>query len=404
VVNFHNANRRPYELVGMTGKFHKSWGDFGTLKNRAALEFECFRMIASGVKCCVGDQMHPSGQLDPAVYRMIGEVYQNIKDREPWCVQSRKVAEIGVITANRELAHRFEMNASDEGVMRMLMELHQPFDFIHSRTDLNAYKLIILPDFVCLTDELARKLEQYLARGGKLLLTHRSGLNLEQSAFASPAFGVRYLGPSRHAPEYVRLKDGFRKTIEPMDYCFYEEGIQVEALPGAQILGEIVEPYFNRAYDRFSSHCQTPPAKLTNIPAIVKTANVIYISKPIFKDYKLNGVKVYRDIVKNCMDMLYPEPLLVSDLPTTAEVTVRRQPDRHVLHLLHYVPQKRSQEIEIVEDVIPLYNRTVRLRLPEKPSRVYVAPERKELHFTYGEGYVQFVVPEIVGHQMVVFE
>ena len=53
--------------LGMTGKFHTSWGDFSSFKNQAALEFECFQMLANGAACCIGDQLHPRGRLSPPV-------------------------------------------------------------------------------------------------------------------------------------------------------------------------------------------------------------------------------------------------------------------------------------------------------------------------------------------------
>ena len=36
------------QLVGMNGRFHKSWGDFGGLKNQAALDYECLSFLANG--------------------------------------------------------------------------------------------------------------------------------------------------------------------------------------------------------------------------------------------------------------------------------------------------------------------------------------------------------------------
>ena len=50
---------------GQTGKFHTSWGDFHSFKNLAALQFECFRMIAMNAKCMIGDQLPPSGASNP---------------------------------------------------------------------------------------------------------------------------------------------------------------------------------------------------------------------------------------------------------------------------------------------------------------------------------------------------
>ncbi len=64
----------PTELLAMTGRFHTTWGDFGGLRNRAALEFESFQGLAHGAKISIGDQLHPRGRLDEAVYQRIGEV------------------------------------------------------------------------------------------------------------------------------------------------------------------------------------------------------------------------------------------------------------------------------------------------------------------------------------------
>ena len=73
------------EFLGMTGKFHKIWGDFGGFKSLPALEYECFRTLALGAKCCVGDQLHPSGKICKATYELIGSVYREMEKKEPWC-------------------------------------------------------------------------------------------------------------------------------------------------------------------------------------------------------------------------------------------------------------------------------------------------------------------------------
>ena len=49
------ARKTGLEFVGMTGKFHSSWGEFGGLKHPNALRYECAAMIAAGAKCSIGD-------------------------------------------------------------------------------------------------------------------------------------------------------------------------------------------------------------------------------------------------------------------------------------------------------------------------------------------------------------
>jgi hypothetical protein len=61
------------ECVGMTGKFHTSWGDFHSFKNLQALRYECLRMLTHGAKCMIGDQLHPDGRIDSFVTNLFNE-------------------------------------------------------------------------------------------------------------------------------------------------------------------------------------------------------------------------------------------------------------------------------------------------------------------------------------------
>ncbi len=114
-----------------TGKFHTAWGDFQSFKNPAALQFECFRMIAMNAKCLIGDQLPPNGQLEPAVYDLIGGVYASVEEKEPWCRGATAVSEIGVFTpeAFRDPIDRDQPGAI-KGANRMLDEAGYQFEIL----------------------------------------------------------------------------------------------------------------------------------------------------------------------------------------------------------------------------------------------------------------------------------
>jgi len=57
-----------------------------------------------------------------------------------------------------------------------------------------------------------------------------------------------------------------------------------------------------------------------------------------------------------------------------------------------------------VEDVIPLYSVALAFRTAQAPQRVYLAPSRTPLDFSYDRGYTRVIVPNVQGHQMVVAE
>ena len=394
-------NHRPQEITMMNGKFHKAWGDFGSLRNLEALEYECFRGAANGAGCCVGDQLHPTGRIDRTVYGRIGQVYRRLEEIEPWLRGTAKVAQIGIYASNRAME---EENLSSEGAHRMLVETHRLFDFIGYGDDLSRYELVILPDCVPLDQGEAARLQHYLRNGGKALVTGRSALDAGGNGFVLPEMGVEFAGPAAFTPRYVHLTEEEFPGIPPMDYVLYEEGAAVRALPGAEVLAYVTNPYFNRTYDRFCSHRQTPPAGVTGEPCIVRNGGVIYIANPLFRDYAISGCKVHRQIVEACLDRLLERPMLRADLPTTAEVTLRRQGGNLVLHVLNYLIQRKCKELDTIEEKPTLYDRKIQLRSASPPRQVVLIPQGEEIPFGFDHGYIEFSIPRIEGHQMVVAE
>jgi hypothetical protein len=389
------------DITMMNGKFHKAWGDFGSLRNLEALEYECFRAIANGAKCCIGDQLHPSGELEPSVYERIGKVYQSIESKEEWLFDTRKVAQIGVYASNRVLE---DIGVSSEGAYRIMTELHYLFDFIDFRTELGKYDLLILPDQVILPPQAAAKIKTYMADGGKVLLTGESGLDERKERFVLEEFGVELISGAEYNPRYLHITPENFPAIPPMDYVVYEKGLKIGALNGTNVLAYITNPYFNRTYDRFCSHRQTPPAAISTEPGIVSNGKAIYISNPLFKDYAISGCKVYKDILKRCIENLLDEPLVLADLPSTAEITLRKQNNRYILHVLNYIIQRKCKELDTIEEKWPLYHQCFKVRTEKVPQKIYLAPQLAGLDFRHDGVYAEFEVPEICGHQMIVIE
>jgi hypothetical protein len=109
-------------------------------------------------------------------------------------------------------------------------------------------------------------------------------------------------------------------------------------------------------------------------------------------------------LLRNLPDLLIPEPLLRIDAPSGTVATVMRQGARTVVHLLHYSAERRAGNLDIIEDVVPLFDRPMSLKLPRAPKKVYLAPEESAVPFEYLAGRVNLRVPVIDGHAMVVFE
>lgn len=394
------------DFLGMDARFHRTWGDFGSLRSQAAIDYECFRMLAQGGKCSMGDQLHPRGQLVAPVYERIGRTFRSVEEKEPWCAGARALTEIGFLSASKTLLPG-PLEFPDVGATNILAALHHQFDVLDRQSDFSRYKLLILPDSRRFDDELLRRVRHYLAGGGKLLLNHQSGLDPDGKRFALDEIGVEYVGPSPYVGDrgdYFQVLEGANDDIPKMVQFTYLPGSVVKPRSGTTLLARVWDAYFDRNYLHFSSHHQTPWDKPTDQAAVAQAGNIIYIFFPIFESYARNAYLVHKLLVRNCVRRLLSRPLLRAELPSTAEATVTQQSGRRIVHVLHYPATRRAPDLDIVEEAIPLANVKIALRSPQAPARVYLAPQRRSLPFQFRDGYAEAVIPIVQGHQMLVFE
>ncbi len=391
------------DCLGMTGKFHTSWGDFHSFKNEAALQFECFQMLALNAKCSIGDQLHPSGKICPTTYKLIGSVYSEVEKKEPWCSGAKAVTDIGVLTPEEFGDGSSRISLSAMGVVRILQEGAQQFEILDSHSDFAPFKVIILPDDIPVSKSLAVKIERYLAAGGALLASYRSGLNREKTAFTLKALGVKLKGEAPFSPDFVCPAGKIGAGLPRTEHVMYMKGMEVQTLKGAKVLAAAAVPYFNRTFKRFCSHRHTPSSGAAGYPAIVGKGKAIYFAHPIFTQYAKNAPRWCKRLVLNALDLLLPRPLLRVGGPSTVLTAINEQAAqrRWVLHLLHYIPERRGQDFDVLEDIIPLHNVEVSVRVPKRPKGVICVPEETPLRFRLKAGRAEFVVPEIRGHRMV---
>jgi hypothetical protein len=400
-----HARRFDKPSLGMTARFHKSWADFGGLKPYAALEYETSQMIAHGSRCSIGDQLHPRGVLDRAAYELIGKTYQRVELREPWLTDSRAITQIGVVRLpNGDISATRSAGGSEEGATRMLMQLKHQFDIIGENDDLTLYELIILPDSLLISGAFAKRLGAYLRSGGAVLATGTSGLSADAKKLLLPQLGLKPAGMSPFTATYIRFGQEVSRDVPPTDHVMYERGARVTPMRGTKTLARVVEPYFERAWDHFSSHFQTPPDRLNDFIAASVSGRAAYISYPIFKAFADHGNAPYRLLVRNVIDLLVPEPLVRIDAPTGTEVSLMRQKNRTILHVLSYAPERRAKNLDLVEDIVPLQEVATSVKLPRTPKRVYLAPEKTPIEFDFVDGRCELFIPEVLGHAMIVFE
>lgn len=345
-----SAGRWNRHWLGMTGRFQKMWGDFGGIKPQPALEYECFRAQALGGGNSVGDQLPPRGRLDAAAYRLTGAVYAQCATAEPFYADSHALPQVGVLTANAAGRDLNEAAKSDEGAIQMCEETHYESALLDDADALAPYALLILPDSTTITPKLHAALKKFHARGGKLVISHHAGRDAA-GKWALDFLPLTFAGDVDKFPTYWRAEKTFWPELSASDRVVYAQGTNVIPGKNTRTLVRRVLPYFKRSDLHFSSHFQTPPvARAGRFPAVVAGENFVYFADPIFREYRECGNIAVRDVWRRVMADLIGAPPFGAGLPTTVNVYPRRRGRALLLTLLHYVPLRKSLEIDVLEE------------------------------------------------------
>lgn len=395
-VSARYARKLGKDCLGMTGKFHTSWGDFHSLKNLPALEFEAFRALSYGFGCSIGDQLEPGGRLNQATYRLIGKVFKRFSEREAWARPSTPVVEAALLTAEDPLTEH-KMPDSILGAVQLLEELSVQFDILDRDMPLNGYRIVILPDDFRIDAVFADKLERYVAGGGRVIACDQGGLTADDRYPA--CFGTEYLEREPLYPNFIIAKSPLCKGLEAdTEYAVYLQGAKIRP-SGAETVLRANLPYFARSGEHFCSHLYAPSTHNHAVPCGVQKGNVILFAYPMFRQYRDNAPRWVKTILRNALNTLLPDRIVQHDGPSTVCVSVLDQPgqNRTCVHVLHYIPVRKSAAIDIIEDCIPLTNLTLTLNLPREVTEARLVPEGRPLPLQDGK----VVLPKVNGYAIV---
>lgn len=395
------------DFIGMTGKFHHLWGEIGSYKTPEALSYEVAAMQANGAGASIGDHLHPNGEVDATSYKSIGAAYAEAEASEPFTIGSRNRADIGLVSVEGSRRPRFigtpgTTNHADEGAARVLLEGKFTFDVLDPEHDFSAYRLLILPDEVEIDATLKASLDAYVAQGGKLLLSGKSGLDDNGFIFDT---GAKWEGTNPFTGDYALHDASIRASFVDDPIYMYVGSERISIVDGTS-LGQIYDPYFERSPRHFSGHVHTPrKSDPSGFAAGAHKGQVTYLAHKAFSAYRVSGAVAILNLLEKLIAGLLDEaPLVRATLPRAGRVTVRHQAaeNRDVVHLLFAQPalrgQLRGDNVQPIQDFVPLHDIAVDLDTTGKiVSAVTLAPSGEPLAFTQQDTRVTFTLPNLLG-------
>jgi hypothetical protein len=393
---------------GCTVIFKDFWADFGGLKSPTQMHTEVAAFVSQGARCDIGDQVHPDGRLDPAVYHVIGEAYRHIERIEPYLEQAAPVTEAALLASGDA-----PCNEVNYGWVKLLNESKVQFDIVERDVKWeDRYGLVVLPENLGVDQALAGRLQAFIAGGGAVLAAHHAGLMAGTEKSWLEPYGLHYAGMSPFTPAYMVPKVNFTGDIPSYAYALYEGASQWRAESPAATLAVLGEPLFQRSPEHYMSHLQTPFDHATSYAAVARSGRVALMAFSLGQGYYNQGFWVYRQAFQKALSEICPVPLLQTDAHLNTELSLTHQAanagrkERYMVHIVNYSSVRRTpKHTEFHDDPIPLSNVTVRVNLPLKASTAKALYAGKDLPVRRDAGGgVEVLVPRVDIHEVVCFE
>jgi hypothetical protein len=122
----------------MTGRFHKSWADFGGSQDRPQLAYECGTILSAGGASRSATSSTRAGGWTPRSTGASGAAYAAVEALEPWLLGAVPLAEVAVLGVETPRTTEELVSSNQygkflpevEGIAQVLLECGIQFDIV----------------------------------------------------------------------------------------------------------------------------------------------------------------------------------------------------------------------------------------------------------------------------------
>jgi type 1 glutamine amidotransferase len=381
------------------------------------------------------------------------EALRQIQRRKPWVTRTEPMPWAALLVseqtrqfyAHNQVMERFLAHAL--GVFRAAFEEHLPLNLITERdltpATLAKYKVLVLANAACLSDEQVQTVRDYVANGGGLVATCETSM-FDEIGRPRPdftlgdVFGVSYLGRPK-APDVRPTLDANFSVVVDDTYWAQRQGVAALRWGAGDILaGDLVDdPRLAAVVRNVQATFKGPLVKISEPRAPMRRAmimfpdagadhmpaaatgtfgkgRVVYLAAGLDAANFSYGYPYTRILLARAMRWSAGGEALPVEVraPMCVQSTFWEQRDdkgrRVIIHLFnnlnttsdHGLPEN---DVPLREEAVPIAGIRVSLNGLDV-ARVHLEPEGTELDVREGEGGRFVEVPPLEIHSMVVVE
>jgi len=360
-------------------------------KTAEQLKQEAAVVVALGGGVSVRFPQKRDGSIYDWQMALMAEVARFCRQRRPFCHRAEPVPQVALLYSGAAYYRsgpglmRPSVGQLEpvQGILQALLGLHYPVEVAmehHLAGRMDAYPLIVVPEWASLETDLRDALLAYVAGGGSLLVVGPASAGL----FAD-ALGVTLAGDEKVREQWLAF-DGRLAAMETVSAPVRLKG-------GARAIGRLHDENDARGKGR-------PAASVIEFGEGRIAATYLNLGERFLHA----ATSVARRFLDALVRELFPRPLVEVQGEAPVDVIPGRVGGQLAVNLVNTGGPHADANVDVFDRVPPLGPLKVRIRTDRRPERVLLQPDNRHVPFRFRDGSVEFELPRLEIHEVVMFE
>lgn len=356
-----------------------------SVKSAVQLEQEAAQIMAMGGGVQFYFQQNRDLSIKPWLATTLSEIGLFCRARQPFCHKAKAIPQIALLfptASHQKNGSRPYSNPTGklEGSLYMVLDGQHPVEILmehHLLGRMDKYPLIIIPECNYLEPSFLEELKSYAANGGNLLI-----IGSETAELFKKELGIKSLEQVETGQEFIAASGRIGAIRSPY--------ARVELMPGA----EVVSAFYNGSDFRdkgniiASSVNKVGKGKVTAIYFNAGSAYLEYKS-PVLRDY----------ISQHIIDM-FPGQMVKVAGSHLVHVAVNQLNGKMYVNLVNVAGEHTNQTAIGYDEIPSVKDLTVHINTVNKPTKILLQPEGRELAVDFQKGISKVLVPELPIHSI----
>jgi len=356
-----------------------------SIKSAIQLKQEAAQIMAMGGGVQFYFQQNRDLSIKPWLATMLSEIGTFCRERQPYCQKAVAIPQIALLypTAyyQRSAPRPYSYPLSKlEGALNLILDGQHSVEILmeHNLTGkMDKYPLIIIPECDYLEPVFVEELKKYVSSGGHLLI-----MGTETAKIFKNELGIKSLKVINETATFLATGNKIGSIRSVID--------SVEVNPGVKVLSTFYSGSDFRLKGKMIASTENSIGK-------GKVAGVYFNAGSDYLNYKS---PVLRDYLSNLINDLYPNQLVKVSGSNLVHVTVNKLNNRLYVNLVNIAGEHTNQKAIGYDEIPTLKDLTVSINTGQKPAKIVLQPDGRELKSDFKNGVSTVLVSELKIHSI----